>query len=376
MIRILHFTHIINRHDIVDSVVTRLDQSKFEVAALTGTPARRVGPYTEAEAYPIRILDLAFTRRNYPRMLQALVKEARRFRPHILHVHHYDENLVAALAQWLLLAPVPCYIIGRHYADQIYYSTSGLKQKIFLAAENFCNRTATRIFVPTMQIARLLIERQRVPEEKVAVAPFGIDFSTYHPSSPDAPARLRREWNLTGKYLVLACGRLSQEKGFEYLLQAVPAVSACNLDFRLVVVGSGPCEATLREWSHKLGVETVVQFVGWRDDALDWIAAADLVVQPSWTESFCQVLVEAYAFGKPVIMTPVGVAPEVIGKNERGRLIPPGDSAAIGSAICELMTNRELGPKLGESGRVYVHQNMGADLAARRYEQLYEAEAK
>jgi len=114
-----------------------------------------------------------------------------------------------------------------------------------------------------------------------------------------------------------------------------------------------------------------VQFVGWRSDAMDWIAASDLVVHPALCESWCQVLFEALAFTKPVIMTPVGAAPEVIGNDERGRLIPPGDSNAIARAITELMNDRELGRSLAESGRAYIYQNMGADRAARNYEELY-----
>jgi len=106
---------------------------------------------------------------------------------------------------------------------------------------------------------------------------------------------------------------------------------------------------------------------------MDWVAAADLVVQPSLSECWGQVLIEALAFTKPIIMTPVGFAPEVIGNNERGRLIPPGDSDAIADAITELMNDRELGRYLAESGRAYVHQNMDADRTARNYEELYSA---
>ena len=88
---------------------------------------------------------------------------------------------------------------------------------------------------------------------------------------------------------------------------------------------------------------------------MDWIAAADLVVHPALCESWCQVLFEALGFTKPILMTPVGAAPEVIGNNERGRLIPPGDSGAIADAIIELMDDRELGRSLAESGRAYIY---------------------
>jgi glycosyltransferase involved in cell wall biosynthesis len=138
------------------------------------------------------------------------------------------------------------------------------------------------------------------------------------------------------------------------------------------MLGNGPEEKHLRQLSKDLGLESVVRFVGWRDDAVDWIAAADVVVQPSLCESFCQVLVEALAFRKPVIMTPVGAAPEIIGNNERGRLVPPRDSKAIAMALSELMQQPELGVKLGALGRSYIEENLTPGQTARQYEELYE----
>ncbi len=370
MIRVLHFAGIINRYDIIDTVLTRLDRRRFEISALTGVPPRRTGPYRREEEYRTKCLGFSFNRRAYPRMIFALLKEIRRFRPHIVQAHHYDENIVAAVA--VRLARVPCYVVGRHYSDHIYALTRGMKRKVFLAGEGICNRAATRIAVPAESVARLLTETQGVPGSKVTVIPFGLDFDSYRTSSADAPSKIRREHALKGKYLILTSCRLNPEKGLEYLLQAMPQIKARNCEARLVLVGNGPHESALRRLSCQLGVDDVVRFVGWRNDALDWIAAADVVVQPSFCESFCQVLMEALAFAKPMVMTPVGAAPEVIGDNQRGRLVPPGDSQAIAAAITELMDDRDLAQRLGALGKSYLHRHLGADLTARRYEQLYE----
>lgn len=369
-IRVLHFAGIINRYDIIDSVLTRLDRSRFEVHALTGVPPRQTGAYTSAERYPTRCVNFEFNRRSYRQMYRALMEEIQRIRPHVLQAHHFDENIIAAWA--VRRARVPCYVIGRHYSDHIYYLTRGLKRKAFLAAEGFSNRTANRIAVPASDIARLLTERQGVPREKIEVIPFGLDFKKYHPSTPDAPARLRREFGLEDSFMALACCRLNPEKGLEYLLQAVPEIKSRVKNFKLVFVGNGSREDDLRRLSTELGINETVQFVGWRDDALDWVAAADAVVQPSFCESFCQVLMEALAFGKPMVMTPVGAAPDVIGHDERGLLVPPGDSHAIAQALARLAENRELGAELGARGQAYIRENLAADVTTRRYEQLYE----
>jgi glycosyltransferase involved in cell wall biosynthesis len=371
MIRALHFSNAIYPYDVVDTTLSRFDKAKIDLLALTGLPTSPAGDYKVGENYEVQSLGYKFERRNYSKMFLALTNKIRSFRPHVLHAHGFDENLIAALA--VKVARVPCYVIGRHYSDLIYLLTRGLKRKVYLAAEGFCNKTATRIVVPIEGIARILTNLQGVPREKVAVIPFGVDFNKYRASSHEAPTRLRSEYGLEGKYLALACGRLNPEKGLEYLLRAIPRVRTVNGDFRLVIVGSGTREIELRMLCQQLGLEDTVRFVGWRNDAMDWVAAADLVVQPSLSECWPQVLIEALAFTKPIIITPVGSAPEVIGNNERGRLVPPRDSGAIAEAITELMNNRGLGRRMAESGRAYLGKNMDANRAARNYEELYYA---
>lgn len=371
MIRVLHFAGIINRWDIIDVVLTRLDRSRFDLRALTGVPPRQVAPYSEREVYPTRCLSFPCGPRNYGRMLSELLREIREFRPHIVQAHHYHENLIAALA--VRMARVPAYVVGRHYSDHIYYLTQGLKRRVFLAGEGFSNRTASRIAVPATDIARLLTERQGVPAGKVEVIPFGLDFNRYRPSTPDAPERIRREHGLEGRHVLLSCCRLNPEKGLEYLLQAMPAIRERRPDARLVMVGSGPMEETLRRQAAELRIEDAVLFAGWRDDALDWVAAADAVVIPSMCESFCQVLMEGLALGRPVIMTPVGAAPDVLGADERGILVPKADSTAISEAVLKLAADPAQALELGHKGREYLHAHLGADQTAARYAALYEA---
>lgn len=368
MIRVLHFNNTIYRYDVVDAILTHMDRSEFEISALTSKLPPKKIPYAPHEAYPIRCLNYEFSSRTYYRMIPDLTREIRRFKPDILHAHGFDENIVASIA--VRLARVPCYIIGRHYSDHIYFLTRGIKRRFYLALEGFCNHTAQRISVPSKQVLNILLQ-QKVPSEKIVLLPFGLDFSKYHTSSPEAPMRLRREYGLENSYVILTCCRLNPEKGLEYLLGALPALRPLNKDMRLVMIGQGSREVQLRELCRELQVDDLVQFMGWRDDAMDWIAAADVLIQPSFCESFCQSMVEGLAFGKPVIITPVGAAPDIIGNNERGRLIPKADTGAIIASLSELMENRALAKKLGELGQEYIYRNMGADAAADRFEHFY-----
>src|SRR3990172_3651105 len=83
MIRVLHFAGIINRHDFIDEVLSRLDRDRFEISALRGVPARRQGPYENGSEYAKRTLNLEPRPGNYRKLLLSVVREIRTFRPHI-----------------------------------------------------------------------------------------------------------------------------------------------------------------------------------------------------------------------------------------------------------------------------------------------------
>jgi glycosyltransferase involved in cell wall biosynthesis len=370
MIRVLHFAGIINRHDFIDTILAHLDRNRFEISALTAIPPRRVEPHAPSEAYETRCLDVPLSKRNYPVLFRELVREIRRVRPHIVHAHHYDEGLLASVA--VRLAGSPALVLGHHYSDHIYYLSRGLRRRAHLTIEAFTNRAASRIVVPAEEVFKILVDRQGEPAAKVEVIPYGLPFDRYRPSSADAPARLRRELGLEHKWMVLACCRLNREKGLEYLLRAMPTVIARHPDTALVMVGDGTYAEPLKALARDLGLGSSVSFVGWRADALDWMAAADAVVQPSLCESYCQVLVEALAFCKPVVMTPVGAGPDIIGNDERGRLVPPADADAIASALIELADDRTLGPRLGAAGHRFIREHLPVDAIVRRHETLYE----
>lgn len=370
MIRVLHFAGIINNNDFIDSVLRRLDRSMFEVAALVGTPPRRRGRYGREHEYPVRILGMDFDRRHYGRMLRALLAEIRVFRPHVLHSHHYDETVVATAAS--RIAGVPAFVIGHHYSDHIYRLTRGLKRRAFLAVEALCNRVAHRIVVPAEDVAKILTHRQGVEEEKVEVIPYCFDLLEYRPSSPAAPAELRRELGLGERFMAVSCCRLSAEKGLQHLLDAVPLLADLRNRLRVVLVGSGPAEQELRQQARRLGIEDVVTFVGWRNDALDWIAAADVIVQPSFAESFCQVLFEGLALERPVIMTPVGAAAEILGHDERGFLVPPGNPQALAEAIRKVVEDGGGARDKARRGREYLLAHHSVETVVHRHEAVYQ----
>jgi glycosyltransferase involved in cell wall biosynthesis len=103
---------------------------------------------------------------------------------------------------------------------------------------------------------------------------------------------------------------------------------------------------------------------------LEYLAAADVCAAPSRNEGMGRALVEAMALGLPVVGTDVGGIPDVIGRDEAGRLIPTDDSAALAAALAELGRDGRLREKLGDAARTRA-ELFSTAVADARLLQLY-----
>ncbi len=175
MIRVLHFTRFINRCDFIDTVIRFADPGRFRMMACTLTGQSNIeAPRYEREGIPHFILGCP-KRWQYPGAIVQLAHVLRKNRVDVLHTHHYEETLIGILAA--KVARTKAVVIGRHHDDEFYLIASGSKLRALLAIENFCNRRASAIVIPSAPMRAVLIERQKIPEEKIRVIPYGFDFS-------------------------------------------------------------------------------------------------------------------------------------------------------------------------------------------------------
>src|SRR5262249_18632530 len=140
---------------------------------------------------------------------------------------------------------------------------------------------------------RDLIEECPAAESRVQTVYNGVDLSAF----PSRPSRAK-----VGEGPVLVTiARLTEAKGHQYLLRALPGLLETWPQLRCVCVGEGELRDQLQRLAVELAVEQACRFVGVREDIADILAAADLVVLPSLSEGFPFVLLEALAMGCPVV---------------------------------------------------------------------------
>ena len=165
-------------------------------------------------------------------------------------------------------------------------------------------------------------------------------FSTKENSS------FKNELGLTDKPIVLFVGNLIKRKNVESLLEAR---KIANSDYYLVIVGNGPLFKKLKKKAEEENIRDVI-FTGSRNDVENIIPSCDVLVLPSFSESFGLVLIEALACGKPVIGSNVGGIIEIINENV-GLLVDPNKVSSIASAIDDVINDDVLRKRLASNAR-------------------------
>jgi glycosyltransferase involved in cell wall biosynthesis len=183
---------------------------------------------------------------------------------------------------------------------------------------------------------------------------------------------VRDELGIPGEAIVAATvAVLRPQKGVEIMLGALPALLDERPDLVYLVVGDGPDAGRLRALAAELGVEEHVRFPGSRGDVARLLGACDLLVHPTLEDALPTSLMEAMAAGLPVVAGAVGGVPEMVHDGRTGRLVPPGDVAALTVAVRELLADADLRAAMGREGERLVAERFDLDTQARRLRDLY-----
>jgi glycosyltransferase involved in cell wall biosynthesis len=150
---------------------------------------------------------------------------------------------------------------------------------------------------------------------------------------------------------VLQVGSLDVRKGSDRLLEAVAMLRRSGLDLALWFAGDGPLRETLRARSVELGVHADVHLLGHRTDVNALWAAADIACLASHREGMPYSLLEAMAWGLPIVSTSVDGIPEIIEDGSSGRLVGPADVSGLAAAIADLLGDRARRIRYGRAAR-------------------------
>ena len=166
--------------------------------------------------------------------------------------------------------------------------------------------------------------------------------------------RIRHDLCITDDRLVLlVMARLEQRKGITHLLDALPQLPRhIRESVSVLVAGDGPEREALEAQYAAMGIADIVHFLGHRDDRWSLYEAADVVVLPSIShEDMPIVILDAMAAGRPVVASRVAGIPEQVVDGLTGRLVPPGDSAALAGALKAVLGDSQIRAAMGRAAR-------------------------
>jgi len=199
--------------------------------------------------------------------------------------------------------------------------------------------------------------------ERDTVVPNGIDVDPLRalpPPAGDPPT--------IGTY-----ARLWPQKRIDLLLRAVSGLANRGLSFRVAVIGDGPQRRELERLASDLGLADRARFVD-DQNGRDWaLEELDVYVLSSTQESFPLVPMEAMAAGRPVITTAVGAIPEIVEDRVTGLVVPPGDEAALASAIERVLVEPSLRGKSRLAGREFASKRFGIAAMSSQLDKTYRA---
>jgi len=372
MIRVMQFADVINRHDFIDVILEHADRKRFKLFACLRTMESNIAD--PEYSFDVTVCQLpGISRWWVPLTILRLAWLLRKHQIDVLHTHHFDQAFIGWIAT--RFSPKTKLVVGRHYSGSIYELSRGWKQKLLLWLEQRVNHAATFIIVPTVFIQRIILEQQSIAVDKIVVVPYAFIPDKYDVTTFANKEQVRKEFGVKEEIIFANFARLHPEKGHTFLLQAVQKIKSQIPLARFLIVGDGAHKHALQQEINERGLQDQVQLLGWSKNAMSIMNAVDVVVQPTLLEAFSQVMAEAMYLAKPLIITHVSGAEDVVEDGANGFIVPLRDPDALADRILCLYRDASLRNQMGQYGQNRIKVSYTVAEVIPKYEAVYCAAA-
>ena len=366
MIRVLNIisdTNIGGAGRVILNYLRYADRNKFEtlVAIPRGSLLKPLLEEAEVTVYEVDgMADCSYASQDV-KALQALI---RRVKPDLVHTHGALSGRIAAKR-----CHVPV-VYSRHSAFPV---PAKLKYPPGRWVNKLLNEHYADHIIAVSPATRDNLTEGGISPKKITVVMNGV--APVAPISDGEKAALRQSLGL-GKdvftFGILA--RIEDYKGHLYLVYAAKLLKDRGYsNFRILVAGTGAFEEEVTRAVTEMGVEDVVQMLGFRSDAAALLNILDVQLNASYgTEATSMALLEGMSLGLPTIASDYGGNPFVITSGQNGLLFPSKDSAALADAMAELMDHPEEVAIMREKALETYQSRFTGEVFARNTEQIYE----
>jgi glycosyltransferase involved in cell wall biosynthesis len=282
----------------------------------------------------------------------------------LVHTHGYFADIIAS--------PLCKYLRIPHISTCHGFISNNDKLKLYNALDRLVLRFCDKIITVSSEIMNDLVEKSGVNDSKIVVIQNAVQCCRNENVFISNRAEKRRSFLIGDDEFVIGyVGRLSEEKGVRFLIEAGYALKKKSESFRILIIGNGPIKGELEKLTILRGLEKEIDFVGFQNTIENWLPALDLFVLPSLTEGTPLALLEAMSMGIPVIASSVGGVPMVIENEVDGFLVKPTDVEDLTKKILHLKNDSELRNNVAKKGANKITEQYNVNKWCLKIEEQY-----
>jgi glycosyltransferase involved in cell wall biosynthesis len=291
-----------------------------------------------------------------------LLNLCRRHRVSIWHGHDYKTNALGLL-------------LNRFWRMRLVTTVHGWvhhtrRTPLYYRIDRLCLPRYERVICVSEDLRQRCLE-WGVPPERCVLIENGIDTEEFRRRQPVGAARAALGIS-PGRLVIGAVGRLSAEKGFDVLIEAVARLARDGLDVELRIVGEGDEKSRLQGLLAASGLGERGRLMGYLPDTRTFYEALDVYALSSHREGLPNVLLEAMALGVPVVATRVAGVPRLVQDGVSGLLVAAGDGVALAGALAELLRDPARRDALGRAGRVTIESEYSFAVRMEKVRAVYD----
>lgn len=277
----------------------------------------------------------------------------------VVHAHGLRAGIDAGLA-----APASALSVATVH-NLVRPEIAGWKTGIFARAESLVVVTNDRVLAVSDDIARRLRSMAQRRSDRIEVLYLGLGEV---PVARRSRADVRGELRLgKGEALIVVIARLAPQKALHVLVAALAEVPGAVA----AILGEGPLRTALEVEVRSRGLHDRVRLLGFRHDAHDYLAAADVFCLSSVWEGVPLAAQEAIRMEVPVVATDVGGMRELIANKLSGRLVPPGDPSELARALRETLSSEEDRERYTERALLDLEARFSSERTFQRLKEIY-----
>ncbi len=293
-----------------------------------------------------------------------LIRLCRLLRPDVLHLHSSKAGFLGRIGARLAGCPI---VVFTPHCWSFQSEGPGRRRDLYVRLERFASRFCDMTVAVSQREADEAVELGVVGSTRITVIHNGVEPPADGALPPDVAAIADE-----ARACIVSVGRLDEQKGYSYLVEAMALLKKEQPNAVLIVAGDGPHMEELRARAASRGLDGSVHFVGELQNVGPLLRRACLFALSSLWEGLPYTILEAMAAGLAVVATDVGGCAELVADGETGRLVPPKDPDALAAALLWILRDESRCAAMGAAGEARAAREFSLKACVDGNEALYE----